>query len=88
MILKAYIRTYYDYYNYVAGQFVACECCGAVAKNIHHIEYRSHFGKKEIKKRDSIENLMALCVECHNKAHNEIFKKEYLHEIHNKNLKK
>ena len=84
--MKDYVRVYYDYYNYVSGQFVACECCGAVANDIHHIVYRSHFGNKEKSKCNDISNLMALCRECHNKAHQEIFKKEYLQEIHNKNL--
>jgi 5-methylcytosine-specific restriction endonuclease McrA len=84
--VKPYIRTYYEYFNYVAGQFVACECCGAVAKNIHHITYRSHFGKKTQSECNDISNLMALCVECHNKAHDEVYSREYLQKIHNESL--
>lgn len=81
-----YKQEYFEYFGYMPGDYIACEVCGSQSIDIHHIIYRSHFGKKEREKCNDISNLMALCRECHNKAHNEIFKKEYLQEIHNKNL--
>jgi 5-methylcytosine-specific restriction endonuclease McrA len=84
--MKPYIQVYYRYYGLVPGDFVACECCGAESRNIHHIRYRSHFGKKERAARDHIGNLMALCMDCHNKAHEEVYSREYLQKIHNENL--
>jgi len=47
---------------------ILCERPHAVkANDIHHILYKSQNGK------DEIENLIALCGDCHNRAH---FKKE------------
>lgn len=50
--------------------------------DIHHIIPRSKFGKKNKAEQDKIENLMALCRFCHDKAHAEVFKKDFLTEIH------
>jgi len=85
--MKKYIKNYFEYFGYMPGDFIACECCNAPAVDLHHVIYRSHFGKKEQEKCDSVENIIALCRDCHNKAHDEIFSKENLQEIHNKNLK-
>jgi 5-methylcytosine-specific restriction endonuclease McrA len=84
--LQDYIKTYYRYYGLVPGDFISCECCGSAATDIHHIIYRSHFGKKQRERRDNIGNLMALCRECHNKAHEEVYSREYLQKIHNESL--
>lgn len=46
---------------------VFCEVCWALCDDIHHIIYRSQWGK------DEIGNLIGLCRNCHNMAH---FKKE------------
>jgi len=40
-----------------------CEMCGEVAVDIHHIDYKSQGGT------DSPSNLIALCRNCHDKAH-------------------
>jgi 5-methylcytosine-specific restriction endonuclease McrA len=41
-----------------------CQSCGSIeGLQIHHIQPRSRLGD------DSAENLMALCVRCHQKAH-------------------
>ena len=39
-----------------------CELCGKVAVDIHHIESRGMGGSN---KKDVLENLMALCRNCH-----------------------
>tara|TARA_R110000764_G_scaffold35667_1_gene79941 strand:- start:24 stop:158 length:135 start_codon:yes stop_codon:yes gene_type:complete len=40
-----------------------------MAVEIHHIIYRSFFGKNKKHLQDVIENLIALCRDCHSKAH-------------------
>jgi 5-methylcytosine-specific restriction endonuclease McrA len=55
--------------------------CRAVSVDIHHIIPRSKFGSKRKHEQDSIENLIALCRPCHEKAHAGVFSKEYLTEI-------
>jgi 5-methylcytosine-specific restriction endonuclease McrA len=55
--------------------------CRAVSFEIPHIIPRSKFGSKRKHEQDSIENLIALCRPCHEKAHAGVFSKEYLSEI-------
>ncbi|WP_312208313.1 HNH endonuclease [Empedobacter sp.] len=55
---------------------------------MHHIKRRSEFGKKMKHLQDKIENLIALCRSCHNKAHDNVLTKAYLIKKHNKNLGK
>jgi len=43
-----------------------CQSCGARQHlQVHHIEFRSHFGS------DSEENLLTLCAQCHGVVHAE-----------------
>jgi 5-methylcytosine-specific restriction endonuclease McrA len=62
--MKKHQQVYFDYYNIDKGDFVACENCGKTAVDIHHLKFRSQGGQ------DVIENLMALCRECHFEVHN------------------
>jgi 5-methylcytosine-specific restriction endonuclease McrA len=50
------------YFNYGIEDYIACEVCDNRAVDIHHIFARGMGGSKE---KDSIENLMALCRQCH-----------------------
>jgi len=62
-----------------------------IAVDIHHIEPRSKFGKKTKHLQDDITNLIALCRDCHQKAHLQkqpYLYKEELKEIHLQNLYK
>ena len=82
--MQEHTKIYYDYYGYNEGDFIPCEVDGRIAVDIHHIEYRSKFGSKNKAAQNSIRNLIALCRDCHNKAHKNILNKEYLkykHEI-------
>jgi len=75
--MKKHVKIYLEYYDYCETDIILCEVCKSKAIDIHHIKYKSRGGKDEIK------NLIALCRDCHNKAHNEIFKEDYLYKIHN-----
>ena len=54
-----------DYHNYDISDWIACEHCGTTAVDILHIDAR---GLGSSKKKDFIENLIALCRRCHIKA--------------------
>jgi hypothetical protein len=83
--LKKHTKVYLDFF--CRGDFgreyaiVLCEVCGRVASDTHHIQDRGMGGSKN---KDYIENLIALCRECHNKAHRigGVIEKEELTRIH------
>lgn len=76
--MKKHIKTYFDFFDYGEQDIVCCEVCKDVAVDIHHIVYRSQGGQ------DDIENLMALCRKCHDKAHgkDELFSTIFLQQLH------
>jgi 5-methylcytosine-specific restriction endonuclease McrA len=80
--LKAYTKKYLTYFGYDTSDFVPCECCGAKAVDIHHLTPRSR-SKAAINK---IDNLMALCRSCHDKAGQNKEFNENLRNIHLKKL--
>lgn len=57
-----YIQKYKKHHNIGEQDIVLCEC-GRVAVDIHHKKFKSQGGT------DDINNLVALCRECHKKAH-------------------
>jgi len=87
--MQKYIKNYFEYYQLDEDSNLTCEVCWWQAEDIHHIQFKSSFWKKTKHLQDSIENLIALCRSCHDKAH---FKKlEYLDKqelqlIHNEHL--
>lgn len=60
--MKRHIKVYMDYFGYGIDDFIPCEVCGKKAVDIHHIDCRGGGGSKTC---DFIQNLMALCRECH-----------------------
>lgn len=85
--MQKHIKVYFNHYGLDEHSFIACEVCKAKkAVDIHHIVFRSKFGKKTKDQQDAIENLIALCRECHNKAHDNKLTKEWLTELHTSNL--
>ena len=60
--MKRHTKIYMDFFGYDISDFIPCEVCQAQAVDIHHIEARGMGGSKEA---DTIENLMALCRQCH-----------------------
>jgi hypothetical protein len=60
--MKKHVKVYFDYFGYDVSSFIPCEICGAKAVDINHIHARGMGGTK---KADNIDNLMALCRNCH-----------------------
>ena len=65
--MQNHTKVYYNFFELIESDFVACSNCGACAVDIHHIERRNKT------KNDFIENLVALCRDCHSKIDNPIF---------------
>jgi 5-methylcytosine-specific restriction endonuclease McrA len=79
--MKAHIKVYLKHFGYDTSDIILCENCGKTAIDIHHLKFRSQGGQ------DVIENLMALCRECHFEVHNGTkIKTADLIEKHLKNL--
>jgi hypothetical protein len=60
--MKNHTKVYLKGMGYDVTDFIPCEVCRATAVDIHHIESRGMGGSKTA---DTIDNLMALCRECH-----------------------
>lgn len=71
-----YKKVYIDFFDYCISEYIPCEHCSSPAIDIHHLLFKSQGGK------DVIENLIALCRYCHNRAHAEPDFNNYLKEIH------
>ena len=63
--MKKHTKVYMKHFNYGIDDFIGCTVCNARAVDIHHIERRGIGGSKN---KDYIENLVALCRKCHDKA--------------------
>ena len=70
--MKKYIKNYLDHYDIGEQDIILCKVCGRVSSDLHHIIFRSAGGT------DDIDNLIALCRECHEKAHKSELTKEFL----------
>lgn len=83
--MKHHVQIYLNEMNYDITDFIPCELCNAKAVDIHHIDCRGIGGSK---KKDTIENLMALCRICHIKFGD---KKKYidiLNKVHSNKIDK
>lgn len=78
--MRKHTKLYYDAFGYSGEEFIACEVCGRRAVDIHHIHARGMGGTKE---KDRIENLMAVCRECHVKYGDKKNYIDFLEDIHN-----
>jgi 5-methylcytosine-specific restriction endonuclease McrA len=67
--MKPHVRNYFKAFGYDESSILICECCGVPASDVHHIEPRSSFGSTRKKEQDAVDNLIALCRECHDEAH-------------------
>jgi len=82
--MKPHTKIYMNHFNFKIVEDCFCEVCGSPAVDIHHIESRGMGGSKE---KDVIENLMAVCRNCHLKYGDVPEKKEWLKNIHENYLK-
>lgn len=78
--MKNHIKVYFKHFKYDISSFIECEVCKAPSNDIHHIQPKGMGGSKT---KDNIENLIALCRDCHNDAHDNIISKWELKEIIN-----
>jgi len=81
--MKKHTKIYYNYFGYGIDDIILCENCGRKSVDIHHIQPKGMGGSKT---KDTIENLIALCRNCHNQAHEGILSKQYLRIVHEHNL--
>lgn len=80
--MKPHTKIYMSFFGFTTADFIPCEVCEARAVDIHHIEARG-MGGDPTKSKDVIENLQALCRECHSKYGDVTGKiKEWLIKIH------
>lgn len=63
--MKQYKQNYLQAFDYTTADMILCEVCGNRAVDIHHVVHKSQGGT------DEANNLIALCRECHNRAHNQ-----------------
>lgn len=71
--MKPHIKTYLKHFKYKIVEDVCCQACRSFGSiDIHHIKYRSQGGG------DDIQNLIALCRPCHEKAHTRELSAAYL----------
>lgn len=78
--MKAHTKLYLLYFQLDESDFIECEMCGNKAVDIHHISSRKMGGQKD---KDTIENLMALCRDCHVKFGDKRQYVNLLKKIHN-----
>jgi 5-methylcytosine-specific restriction endonuclease McrA len=82
--MRKHTKIYLDGMGFDETDFIPCEICGAEAKDTHHIVARGMGGTK---KEDTIENLMGLCVRCHNEYGDKKQHMEMLKEVHRRAMK-
>ena len=81
--MKNHTKVYLNHFGLTGDEFIPCEVCGLRAVDIHHIDCRGMGGSKE---KDNIENLMAVCRECHVEFGDKKQYTEWLREIHLRKL--
>lgn len=79
--MQPHTKIYMKHFDYQEAEFIPCENCGRRAVDIHHIQGRG-------KGKDVIENLMAVCRNCHEYFHDSKIEKSTIQLIHNTFLAK
>ena len=81
--MQKHTKIYIDYYDYCESDIILCEICDKVAVDIHHLISKGIGGSKT---KDYIENLIAVCRDCHVKCHSSVEFNTKAKEIHKRNL--
>lgn len=81
--MKKYKKVYIDYFGYDVTDYIGCEICKKPSVDIHHLIAKGMGGSKT---KDYIENLIAVCRECHVKCHSSKAFNNLAKTIHLKNL--
>jgi 5-methylcytosine-specific restriction endonuclease McrA len=76
--MKKHTKIYFSHFGYTIADFIECEVCSSKSVDIHHIEQKGMGGSKT---KDFIENLIALCRNCHVDAHANEIPKWILNDI-------
>lgn len=79
--MKLHTKIYLEFFGFKIPEDCGCEVCGSPAVDVHHIEARGMGGDPQGKK-DVIENLQALCRNCHNQYGDVPDLKEMLKTVH------
>jgi 5-methylcytosine-specific restriction endonuclease McrA len=82
--VKPHVKLYLDYFGYDQSDWIGCEVCNKTAVDIHHINARGMGGTS---KPDTIDNLQALCRECHTLFGDKTEYKSLLIDMHRNTLK-
>jgi ribosome-binding protein aMBF1 (putative translation factor) len=84
--MRKHTKIYLSHFNYFGNEFIGCEMCGKRAVDIHHIECRGMGGSA----KDDINNIMAMCRNCHitygdKKQYKELLKQRHEQRLENFN---
>jgi len=76
--MKKHTKLYLEWNGYDTTDFIPCEICEKQAVDIHHIDSRGMGGSS----KDTPDNLMALCRNCHikfgdKKQYKDMLKREH-----------
>ena len=82
--MRNHTKVYMSHFGYALDDFIPCEVCGNKAVDIHHLECRGMGGSKD---KDNIQNLQAVCRNCHIEYGDKKEHLEFLQNIHNKLIK-
>lgn len=74
------------FFGYGIDDFIPCEVCRSKAVDIHHIDSRG-MGGNPSRDKDKIENLQALCRQCHTNYGDDPKCFELLKHLHEKTIK-
>lgn len=83
-VLKKHTKIYIAHFGGECEEYVPCEICENPAVDVHHIDARGMGGTND---KDTIENLMGLCRECHQYFGDKVRFKRMLRIIHEYRLK-
>lgn len=83
--MRKHTKVYMTFFYLDESDFIPCEMCGSEAVDIHHLQARKLGGSKCM---DFVENLCALCRDCHNLAETDKNFNVYCRIQHLENIKK